>query len=447
MKLSVAIDPDHRLSDGLATVLVKAPRFNLRWTLDLTFRPLYNQCSLPDPLAMDLLMFASVCYTADKQVSREYAVDNWTREFEIELPVSNPDQWSDAAPDINEMLAFLTGDVWRWSFRALDTDLFQPGKHWRPQQPFLANAVHLFSGGLDSLAGAVDGLAQFKRSRLLLIGHHDGAGPGRAQQSLFEGLQAAYPRRVELLQVRVSHKPSKAHEPSLRSRSLLFLLLGVYTAHALGPTVPVRASENGLMAINIPLTLSRVGSCSTRTMHPFFLSQLTGMLQRLGIQNPIVNPYELKTKGECLAECANLDLLRSLVDESVSCAHQGRRQNWLRRSAKNCGYCYPCLLRRAALHAARLDKGRHYGIDVCASELLPSDGQASGNDLRAVLDFVSRDWKVNELSDEIVKIVSIDHLDDSSKMVARGIREIRKWFRQKGTAQLRRAIPTRLSQR
>jgi len=44
----------------------------------------------------------------------------------------------------------------------------------------------------------------------------------------------------------------------------------------------------------------------------------------------------------------------------------------------------PCLFRRASLHAANLDSGDDYGIDVCADELTVESEGISADDLRAV---------------------------------------------------------------
>src|SRR5437899_6888873 len=97
------------------------------------------------------------------------------------------------------------------------------------------------------------------------------------------------------------------------------------------------------------LTPSRAGSCSTRTMHPFFLNSLAAALVQVGITNKVINPLELKTKGECANQCLNQTLMAETHESTVSCSHSSRRQDWKRKSASNCGYCVPCLVRRAAL--------------------------------------------------------------------------------------------------
>jgi hypothetical protein len=64
----------------------------------------------------------------------------------------------------------------------------------------------------------------------------------------------------------------------------------------------------------------------------------------------IVNPYWDKTKGEMVAACGNGALLRRLISSSFSCASPTKGR-WLGLGTQHCGYCLPCLIRRAALSA------------------------------------------------------------------------------------------------
>ena len=447
MKVEIGVDSSGRHECGLAAVSVRAPDLDLDYDLDLPFKKLYERCSVPDPLALDFLITAGLCYVIDKIVPRRSAADNWTRELEVELPVSDPGAWAGAGGDLETALGFLTGDVWQVSFRKTDTVFFRlplrrrTRRRRRPLVPEMgpASAVCLFSGGLDSLAGAIDLLAGDDQQKVLLVGHYDAAGPRSQQESLFAEIRKHYPRRAELLQARVSHKPDAALESTLRSRSLVFMALGIYAARSSGPDVPLFAPENGLIAINVPLTPSRAGSCSTRTMHPFFLDKLGAVLRGLGFRNAIINPFGLKTKGECVAECLDQPLLKSLVETSVSCSHATRRQNWARRGASNCGYCVPCMFRRAALHRAGLDEGRRYGIDVCEGELPVDDEGESGDDLRAVLDFLRSRKTADEISREIRGIAPVKDLAGHTVMVERGFDEVRALFRDKAKPSIRRA--------
>src|SRR3989442_11166273 len=86
-----------------------------------------------------------------------------------------------------------------------------------------------------------------------------------------------------------------------------------------GGTVTLHVCENGFIAINPPLTGSRLGSLSTRTAHPYFLAQFQNILKAAGLHVEIRTPYAAKTKGEMLKECADQPLLRVFAAGSTSC--------------------------------------------------------------------------------------------------------------------------------
>lgn len=446
MNVEIRTDRSRRQEDGLAIITVVVPELALEFDLDLPFKKLYERCGIPDPVALDLLVTAGLCYVIDKVIPRSQAEDNWTREIEVTFPVSTPELWEKVTQDLETALGFLTGDVWKISFRKSEVALFRlPLARKRRRRRLLiprmgpATTVCLFSGGLDSLIGAIDLLSNDEKEKVLLVGHYDTAGPASQQKNLFASIGREYLRRADLLQTRVSHTPDAALELTLRSRSLVFMALGIYAARSFGKDVSVYAPENGLIAINIPLTPSRSGSCSTRTMHPYFLAKLESALGGSGIANRIINPLQFKTKGECVAECRNEPLLRSLVETSVSCSHGTRRQHWVRKQANNCGYCVPCMIRRAALHRVGLDDGLKYGIDVCAGELSIDDEGESANDLRAVLDFLRGGKTAVEIAREVRVIAPLADAAAHTSTVVRGFEEIRALINDKAIPSIRRA--------
>ena len=114
--------------------------------------------------------------------------------------------------------------------------------------------------------------------------------------------------------------------------------------------------ENGLIALNVPLDETRVGSFSTRTTHPFYLSLWNKLLLGLGLNISVKNPYWDKTKGEMASECKSKDALYETMKLSFSCSSPGKAR-WRGLSPQHCGYCVPCIIRRAAMHKAfRMDE-------------------------------------------------------------------------------------------
>ena len=201
MKIDVRIDYAEREVDGMARVSVAVPELGVEPIVDVNFKRLFERCGVPDAPALDLLLVASACYVIDKTVPRSNTHDNWTREFEVSVPVTSPRLWHGVTDDLQAALRFLTGDVWKLSFHASKSELFQQparGRHRQPSTPVFpvgeTNAVCLFSGGLDSLAGAIDLLATEDSKRVMLVGHYDSPGPRKQQNDLLDRIRVEVPR-------------------------------------------------------------------------------------------------------------------------------------------------------------------------------------------------------------------------------------------------------------
>ena len=116
-----------------------------------------------------------------------------------------------------------------------------------------------------------------------------------------------------------------------------------------------------------------------------------------------------------------------------------RRQDWERKTATNCGYCVPCLFRRASLHAAKLDSGKDYGIDVCSDELTVESDGLSADDLRAVTTGLRRFDTDANIRKAITSVALVQPINDYVSLVRRGLAEMRAWMAEKGSISLRTA--------
>lgn len=307
----------------------------------------------PSEIGVDVLILSAHVHAADTRISRtSESQDGWTREIRLIVPVSDPERWTTVAPTFVRMLNFLTGDRWTLAFRdrprrftrvvpARPVRLFGP--------PF--DDLSLFSGGLDSLIGAIDTLESGRTP--LLISHAGEGATSDAQSTLFDALQAHY-RSPSFNRVRLwmafpdGFVRGSVGENTTRGRSFLFFALGVFTGSGLDTPFTLKVPENGLIAINVPLDPLRLGALSTRTTHPFYIARWNEAIQGLGLNGRIDNPYWDKTKGEMVAACANGTLLRQLIPSSVSCAAPTKGR-WQGLGTQHCGYCLPCLIRRAAI--------------------------------------------------------------------------------------------------
>lgn len=398
------LPPDRTLSSRRIPFFeVKIPELNIQQYVHLPIEELHRYFSWNDSVEFDLLVTASTLYVVDQLVSRSLFVDNWTRQLHVSIPVQEPVLWNNASITLADALLSLTGDAWQLSFCQrnvpVDIDVYRRRK-LRPLYP--APTACLFSGGTDSFVGCVDYLEK-NEGAVDLISHYDlGSTAKKTQLLLAASLNQLYSQRFNLFQARIGASLKINHHPGMygkinnptkkestfRSRSIVFLALGLYLirAHNSQTSSTLLIPENGLIALNPPLTDSRLGSCSTKTTHPIFLEKFQAALSLLGITNPIQNPLFTKTKGEILLQTASPKIVYEYARSTVSCAHPTRRQGWYRRNVNHCGYCVPCIFRRAAMHQIGLDFGSDYGFDVWTSELDVTEDIAA--DLRAVLAWV-----------------------------------------------------------
>lgn len=292
----------------------------------------------PAPRANDLLSIGLCVTLADLAVTREDSPDGWTREIELTIPVRDVAFWKEQIPLLERQLRFLTTDIWQLSIATDNRKLVAPA----PIEVLPQDCVALLSGGLDSLVGTLDLVAQGKS----IVAVSQIVAGDREKQTQFAATIGKGLRHFQFNHVTTTPGES---ESTQRARSFLFFAYGVLVATSLkkyrdGGAVDLYLSENGLISINPPLTAARIGGLSTRTTHPAFIAMLQALLDCAGLRVRLLNPYQFKTKGEMLAECRNQKYLVSNAATSTSC---GR---FARFGFRHCGRCVPCLIRRAAFH-------------------------------------------------------------------------------------------------
>ena len=340
------------------------------------------KCGLtPSTEALDLLNLAVAAYTADLRVPRTFSDDRWRREFCVYLPVRSPDKWNALKAQVSSLLSFLTGDVWGLEFRSLGE---QPTP--APGIPLVAppSLVCLFSGGLDSFAGALDILSQTS-DHVALVGHYGSGSTHGEQKRVYQPINAAYPNRTTPLWFFVEPKKLDKHqaEDTMRSRSIIFLALGTAVASSLnGEQVTLSVPENGLISLNVPLTDARAGSLSTRTTHPHVVGLFQGILGALSLSVRIETPFKFSTKGEILVNSTDQETLRASARTTMSCSRPSAGRYQHRSPGKHCGYCLPCIIRRAAMKVAELDDAADYSFDLLKDKSKASEPR--GRDRRAL---------------------------------------------------------------
>jgi 7-cyano-7-deazaguanine synthase in queuosine biosynthesis len=333
------------------------------------------------------------------------------------------------ADELAHVLGFLSGDRWTLSFT---------------QQEHAATAVTagetgtvprrvvLLSGGADSAIGGLNSrsllgegehhvlLSHYSSTVLAPIQRHVAAElarliPGPSQQHLVVHLG----RRSE----RIDGTPYPS-EPTTRSRSLLFLALGLAVAAI--HTVPLWIPENGFASINPPLGPERLGSLSTRTTHPKFLQDLTTVLAKVGAHAVIENPFAHTTKGEMYGQVVNLVgpvEASAFLSATHSCALSGQWTQGI-SPGRPCGVCFGCVLRRTSFVASGVTDRSNYiapNSEPAVKKWLDSKSVE-----QPVRSFIRRGLRMRDLA--TLSLPTDYPLRDAFDLCQRGIQELRSLY-------------------
>lgn len=363
-----------------------------------------------------LLFLSAIVYAIDRSVDRaKYSVDGWSREFDVDIRIPEYSKFIPLRNKISDMLSFLTGDYWNCNFIG-DVTVKYPKYKFHNGYDNISQ-VRLFSGGLDSLIGAIDYLSSNPTGYLYLSSHYDSymRGPKSDQDEVRKALIGKYGKRIKYREG-VMINPGLSTETSCRSRSLMFVTLATIVASYAKCDVVV--PENGSVSLNFPLSPSRRAACSTRTTHPIFLRNYQDILNELNVGISIWNPYEFLTKGEMIQNCMDKATLRQILPLSNSCGKRNTHQHMFdNSSATHCAHCMPCMYRKASLVGENDQTTYGNKLDTI---FLKRDGDVS-NDFFAMLDFLKRDLSDKDIKKElsIAGMSGFENLDRYVDLVKR----------------------------
>jgi hypothetical protein len=304
---------------------------------------------VPD-LLTDLLEVAAYVYSADWATSRGGPVSRgmgkaWRRRFSFVIPVRKPDLWSSppVVEALRETLGFLTEDEYRFEFEQHEAP--PPAQEYfefSEQGEARPDEVVLFSGGLDSLAGAVD-LVLNRAKTVALVSHHSSTKIAARQKQLVSALRNAAPGRLLHFPVLLQKGEGLSTEYTLRSRSFVFAALAFVISRMLGNR-RILMCENGIVSLNLPIARQLVGARSSRTTHPKVLASYGHLFEILcGEPTLVENPLLWKTKTEAVRIIRNHGC-SYLIAATISCSHVYE----MRSKKPHCGECSQCIERRFA---------------------------------------------------------------------------------------------------
>lgn len=363
-------EPDRALSAEAEIVRLdvqgKSRNVNLRIE-DLSRAMVSN---IPDVL-LDLIEVGAYVYCADQRLPRgsDRLMDwgrDWRRELNFTIPVRCPELWESAAvkDTLIETLGFLSEDSYSFSFvkatkPLAQKELYFPGL---TDAIFAPDDVALFSGGVDSFAGAVDAILGDGK-KLALVGHHSATKIFCVQKGLIDALRRdGRAHQIFYIPVNITNAGIEARDNSQRTRSFLFACLALAVARMFDRDRFV-VYENGVVSINLPITRDVLGARATRTTHPRVLRGFETIFSTLVNKSiQIATPFQWLTKKEVVSKLREHGVAY-LLAQTASCVHP---RSWT-VDKRHCGVCFQCIDRRFAALAAGLqdnDPAEHYMIEL-----------------------------------------------------------------------------------
>ena len=343
---------------------------------------------LPD-IAIDLIELAALVYAIDSSVSRGGLADQqmgakWHRRFLVEVPVRVLAHWSDPdlRRDLEETLMFLSGDRFEFSFVEMDDSGLGPTKYFDfgSESSWMPDSVLMFSGGLDSYAGALEEVID-RRHKVALISHFSSTKIAPIQRDLQQHMADKLgANMLKHIPMRVQLRSGTNSEGTHRARSFLFAALGMATAVAFGRD-RVSFYENGVVSLNLPPVGNVLGTRATRTTHPQSLQRFQRLFSRI-FERPlrVDNPFFWRTKTDVVETITRLGMADQIAfTRSCADVHNQTKQY------AHCGRCSQCIDRRFAILAAgleRFDPAEAYRVD------LMTGGRERVQDKEAALSYV-----------------------------------------------------------
>jgi 7-cyano-7-deazaguanine synthase in queuosine biosynthesis len=266
--------------------------------------------------------------------------------------------------------------------------------------------VILFSGGLDSLGGAVQEVLQGQR-KVVLVGHNPVSKVVSRQRELAEAIGNLVGDRRRPLHVPVNINKGKTlgREFTQRSRSFLFMAIAAPVAQLFGRK-RIRFYENGVTSLNLPISLHIIGGRASRTTHPRVLRAFERLLTLLADKPfEVENPFHWMTKADILRQIKSASHA-GLCATAVSCGHTIERTV----AHPHCGLCSQCVDRRLCALAAGLNDAEDppggYASDVLT-------GSRNGADLALVERYYGTALLIDGMTDPAAFVTEYPAVNDA----------------------------------
>lgn len=262
---------------------------------------------------------------------------------------------------------FLSGDRFNFDFTKMETEAALPERYFDfgEESAWQPDSVLMFSGGLDSFAGALEEIID-RKQKVALISHFSATKIAPIQRNLQKHMAEALDSQMLMhFPMRVQLACGTNVEGTHRARSFLFAALGMATAIAFDKK-RVSFYENGVVSLNLPPVGNVLGTRATRTTHPQTLGRFGNLFSLIFDQKlQVDNPFFWRTKTEVVQTIARLGMADQIAF-TRSCADVHNQTN----QYSHCGRCSQCIDRRFAMLAAGLaehDPEESYRFDLMTS--------------------------------------------------------------------------------
>jgi 7-cyano-7-deazaguanine synthase in queuosine biosynthesis len=388
--------------------------------VDIKFSKFIEDITSLPPRIVDLLEIAAYVLSADRKVYRgdrsRCNNNSWARTFHFHIPVRDFDFWSNSniSSHMATALKFMTGDRnYCFEFKQYikppilgDSQLLLFSNEYVSFDDAQNTDVLLFSGGLDSLAGAIDYLTTHPDKTLCLVSHKSNTTVTRTQEKLIKHLKERYgEKRIKPYSFECHFRHlTKSTEETQRTRMFLFSAIAFAICHCYDKQ-EFFVYENGITSINFPKQTDIINARASRTTHPKTIALLKIFYGSFLKGFQIVTPYMNKTKTEILKifeQTGEQDIIAS----AVSCSSTRNKP----ATVSHCGCCSQCIDRRFAIYAAHLEDcgDNFYAADFISN--IPDDEakQRLYITLRfaTMADMKTKDDFKNHYMDEIMDIVN-----------------------------------------
>lgn len=371
-----------------------------------------NVLHLPDRV-LDLLEIAAYIFATDRWISRgpidQVEYKSWSRPINFIIRVRDFNFWNHdpVKRTLVDTLKFMMGDhdlriSFQCGHKTAPTGLFD-SQEFHISQGTDSIKVILFSGGIDSLAGALDVLTS-GIDHVILASHEGSTYTRKTQRALFKALEQHYPNRVYHYPFRCHLQGKRALDETQRSRGFLFCSIAFALATAYEQN-EFYIFENGITSINLYRREDLANARASRTTHPQAISRLQHLFELISeCSFTIHHPFLQLTKAEVMEKIVYTH--PEMLSSTVSCTHSP----FERGQTTHCGTCLQCIDRRMSTYSKGFTQYDHKGLyhtDIIVDELTAQAKTIAIDYIRQATNFIEKgsDYFENEYLLELSELI------------------------------------------